>query len=118
MPTIRASTVSWPTFSAAIRNEPVWLTVPPITRSPSAFTAGSGSPVTIDSSTGLVPSVSRPSTGIFSPGRTRRVSPTRTASSGTSCSLPSRTTRAVGGASDSSSRIAAPVRLLARSSST
>ena len=72
---IRESTVSLPTLSATIRNEPVWLRVPPITASPTCFSTGIGSPVIIDSSTELPPSVSRPSTGIFSPGRTRRTSP-------------------------------------------
>ena len=114
---IRASRVSWPTLSATIRKPPVWLSVPPITASPIRFSTGIGSPVIIDSSTELSPSVSQPSTGIFSPGRTRRVSPTRTSSSGTSRSMPSRTTRASGGASDMSARMAAPVRCRARSSS-
>ena len=89
-----------------------------MTASPARFSTGIGSPVIIDSSTELPPSVSRPSTGIFSPGRTRRTSPCRTSSSGTSRSWPARTTRATGGASESSSRMAAPVRCLARSSST
>ena len=46
--------------------------VPPVTRSPGAFSAGIGSPVTIDSSTALCPSRTTPSTGTFSPGRMRR----------------------------------------------
>ena len=75
MPMIRESTVSLPTLSATIRNEPVWLRVPPITASPTRFSTGIGSPVIIDSSTELPPSVRRPSTGIFSPGRTRSTSP-------------------------------------------
>ena len=116
--TICESTVSWPTFSATIRKEPVWLTVPPITGSSFCFSTGIGSPVIIDSSTVLLPSVILPSTGIFSPGRTRRMSPWWTSSSGTSRSWPSRTIRAVGGASDSNSRMAVPVRRLARSSNT
>ena len=52
--------------------------VPPITRSPAAFSTGIGSPVTIDSSTALAPSSTTPSTGTFSPGRTRSRSPTWT----------------------------------------
>ncbi len=59
-----------------------------------------------------------PSTGIFSPGRTRNRSPGCTCSSGISCSLPSRRMRAVFGVRSSKARIAAPVRLRARSSST
>jgi hypothetical protein len=75
MPMIRERTVSFPTLSATIRNEPVWLSVPPMTASPACFSTGIGSPVIIDSSTELLPSVSRPSTGTFSPGRTLRMSP-------------------------------------------
>ncbi len=45
--------------------------------SPGPFSAGMGSPVTIDSSTALRPSSTTPSTGTFSPGRTRRRSPRR-----------------------------------------
>ena len=54
---------------------PVPFTVPPVTRSPAAFSTGIGSPVTIDSSTALRPSSTTPSTGTFSPGRTRSRSP-------------------------------------------
>ena len=59
-----------------------------------------------------------PSTGTFSPGRTRRRSPTCTWASGTSSSVPSsRTRRAVLGANPSSDLIAAEVCERARSSS-
>ena len=78
-PTIRticASSVSLPTRSARNSSVPVPLMVPPVTRSPGAFSTGIGSPVTIDSSTALCPSTTTPSTGTFSPGRTRRTSPT------------------------------------------
>ena len=75
MPTIRASRVSLPTRSASMTKEPVVLTVAPVTLSPGAFSAGTGSPVIIDSSTALRPSSTTPSTGTFSPGRTRRRSP-------------------------------------------
>ena len=51
--TIRASTVSLPTFVAVITKLPVVLTVPPIAASPGCFITGTGSPVSIDSSTGL-----------------------------------------------------------------
>ena len=47
--------------------------VAPMTRSPGCFSTGIGSPVTIDSSTALEPSSTTPSTGTFSPGRTRSV---------------------------------------------
>ena len=45
---------------------------------PASFSTGIGSPVSIDSSTALAPSSTTPSTGTFSPGRTRRRSPTWT----------------------------------------
>ena len=76
MCTIRDSIVSAPTFSAVITIAPVPLVVPPITLAPTVFATGIDSPVTIDSSTELVPSVTDPSTGTASPGRTRSRSPT------------------------------------------
>ena len=82
MRTIWASTVSAPTRSARITRPPVPLTVPPITRSPGPFSTGIGSPLIIDSSTALAPSTTMPSTGTFSPGRTRSRSPGTTCSSG------------------------------------
>jgi hypothetical protein len=98
---------------------PVPFTVPPVTRLPAIFSTGIGSPVTMDSSTALAPSSTTPSTGIFSPGRTRSRSPGFTCSSGMSSSPPSsRRIRAVLGASPSRALIALDVRLRARSSST
>ena len=117
--TICASSVSEPTRSAFITSVPVPFTVAPVTRAPFAFSTGIGSPLIMDSSTLLAPSRTTPSTGIFSPGRTRRRSPGFTWSSGTSISVPSsRISRAVFGARPSSALIAAPVRLRARSSIT
>ena len=72
---MRARRVSRPTFSALMTKLPVPLSVAPVTGSPGDFSTGIGSPVTIDSSTVLVPSRTTPSTGTFSPGRTRRRSP-------------------------------------------
>jgi hypothetical protein len=93
--------------------------VAPTTLSPGSFCTGMGSPVTMDSSMLLWPSSTTPSTGTFSPGRTRSRSPFWTASSGTSSSAPSsRTRRAVLGAMPKSCLMAALVRLRARSSST
>ncbi len=60
-----------------------------MTLAPASFVTGIASPVIIDSSTADLPSITTPSTGTFSPGRTRSRSPTTTASSGTSSSLPS-----------------------------
>jgi len=118
MRTICDSTVSAPTFVARIRKAPDRLIVPPVTESPGSFSAGRGSPVIIASSTALLPSVTCPSTGIFSPGRTLSRSPGVTSSIEISRSSPPRTTRAVRAASPINSRIALPVRLRARSSST
>ena len=117
--TIRARSVSFPTFSARITKPPVPLSVEPVTRDPAPFSTGTGSPVTIDSSTLLVPSRTTPSTGTFSPGRTRRRSPGRTSSRGTSASEPSAARRrAVFGARPSRALMAPLVRWRARSSST
>ena len=74
------------------------------------------SPVSMLSSTLDVPAVTMPSTGTFSPGRTRTRSPTATSSIGTSTSTSPRSTRAVRGASPSRAVIAAVVRFLARPS--
>ena len=68
------------------------------------------------SSTVLAPSVTTPSTGSFSPGRTRTRSPGTTSSTGMSRSVPSRRTRAVLGDSPASAVMAAAVRFFARAS--
>ena len=116
---MRASSVSAPTRSACITSDPVPLMVAPMTRVPGIFSDGMGSPDTMDSSTALWPSTTRPSTGTFSPGLTRSRSPTTTWSRGMSTSAPSgRILRAVFGVSPSRARIAEFVRLLARNSST
>ena len=88
MRTICESSVSLPTRSARINKLPVVLRVPPVTRAPGSFSAGIGSPVTSDSSTALRPSTTAPSTGTFSPGRTRQMSPTFTSPSGRTITLP------------------------------
>ena len=95
MVTICASMVSLPTFVARKRNVPVLLIVAPMTGSPAFLSTGIDSPVTMDSSMLEDPSVIFPSTGTFSPGRTRIVSPVLTCSMGMSTSCPFRMTRAV-----------------------
>ena len=98
---------------------PVVFSVPAMTFAPTSLVTGMDSPVTIDSSTAERPSINSPSTGIFSPGRTRSRSPTAITSSGTSSSLSSPfTRRAVLGARSSKARIAPDVCSRARSSST
>ena len=74
------------------------------------------SPVSMDSSTLEWPSTMTPSTGIFSPGRTKTRSSLTTCSTGTSISLPSRMTRAVLAASPISFLMASEVRDLALAS--
>ena len=119
MRTICERSVSLPTRSARITKVPVPFTVPPITLAPLDFSTGIGSPVISDSSTELSPSRMTPSTGTFSPGRTRRESPALMCSTGTSISVPSaRTRRAVLGESFRRERIAAEVWLRARNSRT
>ena len=108
--TICASTVAEPTCSERITRAPLVFIVAPMSLSPARLVTGSGSPVSIDSSTALLPSTTTPSTGTFSPGRTRSRSPTCTWVSGTSSSLPSAAMRrAVLGASPSSDLMAAEV---------
>ncbi len=108
--TICASMVADPTRSARISSAPLVLSVAPISRSPACLATGIASPVSIDSSTALLPSTTTPSVGTFSPGRTRSVSPICTCASGTSSSPPSAfRRRAVFGVRPSSERIAAEV---------
>jgi hypothetical protein len=76
--TIWARAVSAPTAVATTVRTPLVFTVAPATMAPSDFSTGTDSPVSIDSSTAGAPSTTRPSVGIFSPGRTRMWSPTTT----------------------------------------
>ena len=117
--TICDSMVAAPTRSLRITSAPLVLSVAPITLSPTRLATGIGSPVSMDSSTALPPSVTSPSTGTFSPGRTRSTSPTCTWFSGTSSSVPAaRMRRAVLGANPSSDLMAVEVCDRALSSST
>src|SRR4028118_754447 len=75
--TIWASAVSPPTFSARLTKPPVPLRAPPVPPPPPPFSAGMDSPVSMLSSSAERPSTTTPSTGTFSPGRTRTRSPTR-----------------------------------------
>ena len=93
------SVVSSPTRVASHLINPDWFTVAAETASPGFLSTGILSPVSADSLTALFPSRITPSTGIFSPGRTTKISPFRTCSIGIVASWPSRTTTAVFGAS-------------------
>ena len=96
--TICESVVSSPTFVACILKYPDLFKVAPITLSPICFSTGILSPVNIDSSTALLPSITTPSTGNFSPGFTITISPTNTSSIGNTNSWPRRSMVAVFGA--------------------
>ena len=107
--TICISTESAPTFSACMWKAPDWLTVAPTTASPGPTSTGMGSPVSMDWSMRERPSVTRPSTGTRSPGRTRSRSPGATASSGTASVSPPFTRWATRGRRSSRRRIAREV---------
>ena len=118
-----ASTVCLPTASARMERLPSLTMVPARRRSPFCFSTGAASPVIMLSSifaTGepshTVPSHAVPSTGIFSPGRTSRMSPFCTAEMGMSTGEPSTTAWAVFGCRLISERMAEAVLCLARSS--
>jgi len=112
-----ASNVCSPTPVALQRNAPCPLAVAAKTRSPACLPTGMLSPVSIASLTLDWPSTTSPSTGTFSPGRTRKTSPGISAPTGSSIHSPSRSTRAVFGCSRISASMASDVRALARASS-
>lgn len=85
--TIWDNIVSPPTWVAFIIRAPFWLTVPPITWSSTPFAIGIDSPVIRASSTKDIPSITTPSTGIFSPGTTFNRSSHCSSSTGILCSL-------------------------------
>ena len=96
--TICDKAVSRPTLVALYLINPVLLILAPITKLPTVFSTGMLSPVNIDSSIAVLPSITSPSTGNFSPGFTKTRSPTTTSSIGTSNSRPFRSIVAVFGA--------------------
>jgi hypothetical protein len=83
---IPASAVLSPVPVTSTRSDPGPFTVPAMTRSEARFFTGRDSPVIIDSSSTLSPDLTAPSAGTRAPGRTRTVSPSRSAKSGTSSS--------------------------------
>ena len=62
--------MSLPTLTARTTSRPVTTTVPAVTRSPSAASAGTDSPVIMVRSTADWPNSTSPSAAIRSPGRT------------------------------------------------
>jgi hypothetical protein len=117
MRTMRASRVSVPTAVTRSTTRPSPLMAPPVTASPGSRATGRLSPVSSDSSKWLRPSISVPSVGTRSPGRTTTSSPTASVSTGTLTRAPPRRTVAVGGASARRASSAARVRRRARASS-
>ena len=114
---IWASTVSEPTACTCITMRPSPLMEPPVSRPPSSRATGNGSPVSIDSSTCVCPSVTTPSAGMRSPGRTTSRSPTITSATGTSTSPVFDSRCTTSGRRACSARMAAVVCRLARASS-
>ena len=111
---MRASVVSSPSRLTRRTKAPERFMVPPVTASPSSRATASGSPVSMDSSMVVRPSVITPSMGTFSPGRTRTRSPTRNSDTGISAWPAARTTRAVVARRPISALIASLVVRLAR----
>ena len=93
--TSRAICASWvdsPTRVARTTIRPPEFTVAPTTASPGPTSTGTGSPVSIDTSTAEVPRTTSPSVATFSPGRTTNSSPTCSSPTGSRTSRPSRST--------------------------
>ncbi len=80
---ICARRVSSPTRDARTTRCPAVFSVAPVTSSPGPTSTGTGSPVSSEVSTALVPDTTTPSVAIFSPGRTANSSPTASRSTGT-----------------------------------
>ena len=102
--------VSSPTLVTFILKTPVLFRLAPTTLLSTLFSTGRLSPVNIDSSTDEYPSITTPSKGIFSPGRTNNTSPTTISSTFTTDSTPSLIMFAVFGARFISLLIASVVR--------
>ncbi len=79
-----------------------------MTVSPVETSTGTDSPVSIEASMAEEPSTTVPSVAIFSPGRTRKRSPTWSSAVGIVVSTPSRRTVTSFAPSSSSARSAAP----------
>ncbi len=114
---MRASWVSAPTRVASTTSRPPALIVAPVTGSPCATSTGTDSPVSMEASTADEPSTTVPSVAIFSPGRTRKRSPTFNSETGTVRSRPSPPSTVTSLAPSSSSAFsAAPALRLERAS--
>ena len=94
---IRWIELSSPTLVACISKAPNWLTVPLATLSPTPLSTGKASPVITAWLMEVSPAIILPSTGMVSPGKTRSISPTHTASAAIISSCPLLSRRAVCG---------------------
>ena len=116
--TMRDSVPSAADAVASASSRPSPFIAPPTSGAPGSFGTGRLSPVSRLSSAWLRPSRTTASAGMRSPGRMTSRSPGRTASAGSSVSVPSAwRTRAVSGRNRPSARIASPACRLARPSS-
>ena len=116
MRAMRASSVSPPRAVARTTRRPLAFRVAPSTLSPGFLSTGTDSPVTIDSSTALVPATMTPSVATFSPGRTTNSSSSFRKSIGTRCSTPPRSTVASEAPIVSSARSASELWVFERAS--
>ena len=110
------SRVWLPTPVALALSNPEPFTVAANSLSPGPFATGRLSPLSIASSRLDCPSLTSPSTGTLSPGRTMKMSPGIMVATGTSTNTPSRTMVAVCGCRRSRASTAAVVPALARAS--
>ena len=92
-------------FSTRMRNSPEILTHPETASEPSLTATGTGSPVTAEVSIRLSPSMTTPSNGIRSPGRTCTISPAFASSAGISVIWPSFSKRTTSGLKSTTSMI-------------
>ena len=111
------STMSWPTRVALKTRKPRWFKVAPQTSAPGSLGTGMLSPVSMDSSTLLAALGHDAVHGDLLPGAHHHQVAHRTSARGTSCSWPSRRTRAVGGARAKRRRSASEARPRVRASS-
>ncbi len=112
-----ASWVSAPTFTARTTSRPVATTVPAVTWSPSATSAGTGSPVIMLRVHRGLAELHLPVGGDRLPGRTTNRWPTARAATGTRYSVPSSaSTHASRAPAAASWRIASPASRRARAS--
>ena len=102
--TTRASELSAVVAVASISSAPLPLIDPANTWMPGRISTGRDSPVMADMSSVLRPTRMIPSVATRPPGRTMRMSPTRSTAAGISCSTLSRRTVAVSGSRVSSER--------------